>query len=100
MWLNSDGIRDVAMTWNETHESPIYESTFTFVPLKSVVAVEVREGQDMGRRVGMGMTGNKVVILMHLGQDSALYWIANTPQEMEDLDQFFTSVLSVCLYAS
>ena len=102
VWLNPDGIRDVAMTWDEEvlTDTPDYETSFTFVSLKNVVAFDVREGSDIGRRAGINVPGDKLVLVTNSTRQSYLYWIANTPQEVEDLDRFLTSVLSAYLYAS
>ena len=126
VWLNSDGIRDITMVYQqdmsdasaeveeslvdeedegndeeegdiEDLEEVVTESMFNFMPLRSINSIEVREGQHIAFRMGIGATGNKLVHLIPnvgAGNIGHLYWVADSPSETEELERFLTSVLS------
>jgi hypothetical protein len=123
VWLNSDGIRDITMIHQQgiledsgeeelgsdeadgegasideegSYEVPT-ESMFNFMPLRSINSVEVREGQHIAFRMGIGASGNKLVHLIPnvgAGNIGHLYWVADSPSEAEELEHFLNSVLS------
>ena len=76
------------------------ESMFNFMPLRSINSVEVREGQHVALRMGIGASGNKLVHLIPnvgAGNIGHLYWVADSPSEAAELEHFLTSVLSAYL---
>jgi hypothetical protein len=81
----------------EDLEEVVTESMFNFMPLRSINSIEVREGQHIAFRMGIGATGNKLVHLIPnvgAGNIGHLYWVADSPSETEELERFLTSVLS------
>ena len=118
VWLNSDGIRDIALVQlpavheeihepdNEEEEIRIgqneeaegflsYESMFNFLPLRSISTIEVREGPNIAIQMGLRVSGNKLVhVIPNTAGLGQLFWVADSPSENEDLDRFAKSVLS------
>lgn len=128
VWLNSDGIRDVAMVimpvpseqlWDADDEDEeeyhdegedddddgdyqdlieYREAMFNFVPLKSIASFEVREGNGIARQYGLAVSGDKLVNVILNTSVGHLYWVANSGDEIEHLDRFFQSVLTAYLH--
>lgn len=87
--------------YEESHPEDTYhaptESMFNFMPLRSINSIEVREGQHVAFRMGIGATGDKLVHLIPnvgAGNIGHLYWVADSPSEAAELEHFLNSVLS------
>ena len=100
VWLNADGIRDVGMIRYTARagEPPVWEASFTFVPLKRIASIEVREGEHIARRAAFPASGNKMALVTLTASQGHLYWVANLEEEAEKLSKFVTDVLSAYLY--
>ena len=121
VWINSDGIRDITLVGPLPFEPPSsnvgeneeddqessaerdednahgipWESMFNFIPLRSISSIEVREAPDIARKMGLQVTGHKLVhIIPNSASAGHLYWIATSPREAQDLDRFVKAVLS------
>ena len=101
VWLNGDGIRDVGMIEYVPHggDSPIREAAFSFVPLKSIGSIEIREGSNIARRFALPYSGTKIALVTLTAPQGHLYWVANLEDEEERLSTFVTSVLCAYLHA-
>lgn len=87
VWLNSDGIRDIAL------HMPSGESTFSFVPLKSIVTVETRDKKDVAREI-LNVAGDYVVHVIITGKlgGGDIWWVAESEESKQRLNSFLTSV--------
>lgn len=86
VWLNRDGIRDITLVLSTQ------ESMFNFLPLTSIVAFEIREADNAPEFYSLGVKGNYVAHVIHPGRRGHLYWVANTPEETDQLRSFVTAV--------
>ena len=100
VWLNADGVRDVGMIRYVDREdvSPVWETSFSFVPLKRIASVEVREGENVALRVAFPASGDKMALVTLTASQGHLYWVANLEEEATRLSKFVTSILSAYLY--
>ena len=95
VWLCPDGIRDI--TWYPTSN----ESTFNFLPLSSIMTVEVREGDGVAKVLGYNVNGDFVVRVFHTAiREVTLVWVAETEEQKRDLRAFLPSVLTAYLNIS
>ena len=119
VWLNSDGIRDVTLIRrsddaeepqanSDSEESAEYEpgrenppeSMFNFLPLRNISAIEVRGGHDIAQQMGLGVNGDKLVhVIPNSGGSGHLYWVAESPSEVEGLNRFLKSVFSAYVHS-
>ena len=103
VWINGDGIRDIGMIRypaSSEDATPFFEAALTFVPLRSIASVDVREGQDIARRARFPASGNKMALVTLTAPRGHLYWIANLQSETEKLSGFVSSVLSALVNVS
>lgn len=78
------------------------ESMFNFILLRNISSIEVREGDNIAFRMGIGASGSKLVHVIPnggTGNIGHLYWVADSPTEGDELEHFLTSVLSAYLYS-
>ena len=115
IWLNSDGIRDVTLVHSFDHAEETQansdsdesgresssESMFNFLPLRNISTIEVREGPNIAQRMGLSVNGDKLVhVIPNSGGGAGhLYWVAESPSEVEGLDRFLKSVFSAYLHS-
>lgn len=88
VWLNKDGIRDIA--WSPANS----ECMFNYIPLRSIVTFEVREKKD----IVLGLLGVKGDYTAHVIPQSAesgqLWWVAESEESKQRLRAFLSSVLT------
>ncbi len=97
VWINDDGVRDIALLVPaDTSELGSYgESMFNFLPFSSIVAVEVRERPNIALEMGLPVPGDKLVqVITKTAPIGTLWWIANSTNELTELDIFLQSVYS------
>lgn len=87
VWLNSDGIRDIVL------HTPSNESMFNFVPLKSIVTIEVRDKENIAEQL-LNVTGDYVihVIVTGIRAGGDIWWVAENDESKQKLSSFLTSV--------
>lgn len=93
VWLCSDGIRDI--TWFSGSNSSI----FNFLPLQSIGAVEIREGNDIARGFGYPVNGDFIVRLFPESM-GRVAWAAETEEQKRDLRVFLSNVFTLIQNAS
>ena len=105
VWLNEDGIRDVAYIPHRAREQALEdegqeqqpnttESMFNYLPVQNVVSMEMRERIGIARTMGPGIMGNLMVqVFIASSPGGQMFWVAHTPEEEQQLRQFFGSVL-------
>lgn len=71
-----------------------FESMFNFIPLRNIVTFEEREAPEVAYQYGLGVSGNRIVQVVVNANQGNLYWVANTQEENETLNAFFTDVLT------
>lgn len=87
VWLNEDGIRDI--TWlPDTNES-----MFNFLRLKNIATFEIRESEGVTSSLRLGVEGHLVVHVVVPAQHGQIYWVANTENEVRELQTFLKAVL-------
>jgi len=86
VWLNSDGIRDITL---DTLSS---ESMFNFVPLKSILTIEVRQQENIAKQL-LKVEGSYVVHVIVTGTGGDVWWVAENEESRRRLNSFLTSVL-------
>lgn len=86
VWLNFDGIRDITL------HTPSRESMFNFVPLKSIVTVEIRDQENIAKQL-LDVEGNYAVHVIITGTRGDIWWVAENEESKQQLNSFLTSVL-------
>lgn len=94
VWLCLDGIRDI--TWLPQ----LNHSIFNFLPLPSIVTIEVREGAGIAKALGYDVNGDFIVRVFHTMKEATLGWIAETTKQKRDLRAFLSNVFTSYLNAS
>jgi len=93
VWLSPSGIRDI--TWFPT----LNQSTFNFLPLRSIAALEVREGPDIAKRFGFPVKGNLLIRVFCVANSGHLVWASDTEQQQRDLRAFVHQVFTAYVTA-
>ena len=95
VWLNNDGIRDIAMLLDDKG-APAEPANWTFVKKSAISGFQVREGKDVVNTYDLHVTGTTLVHVIATGSINLcnLFWIANTPEETNQLQRFLRSVLT------
>jgi hypothetical protein len=88
VWLNSDGIRDIA--WSRTSN----ETMFNYIPLKNILTFEIREMLNIAIK-RPGVVGNYLVRVIQSGGSGDLWWVAENEESMQRLRDFLASVLTI-----
>lgn len=92
VWLCLDGIRDI--TW---FPSP-NQSIFNFLPLSSIITVEVRESANVARVLGYDVKGDLAVQVFNAAtKETTLVWVAATKTQKRNLRAFLSNVLTAYL---
>ena len=95
VWLCLDGIRDI--TWLPQSN----QSIFNFLPLSSIVTIEVRETAGIAKALGYDVNGDFVVRVFHTAiKEATLAWVAETTKQKRDLRAFLSNVCTSYLNAS
>jgi|GEM_PF-5373654 len=94
IWLNGDGIRDITFLPKNEEEPEPAQAMFNFVPLTSIVTLEVREAPNIAQLL-IGVDGDIIVqVIVPSSPIGQLYWVALGQQETAELKRFLTAVLS------
>jgi hypothetical protein len=88
VWLTPLGIYDIS--W---FPDPA-QSAFNYVPLRNVLAFEVRKMKNVAQYVGHKVKGNVLVIAYCQPHSPNLLWIAETQKQTNELESFFLHVFT------
>ena len=87
VWLSPNSIRDI--TW-----FPSGLAVFSFLPLRSIAAIEVRESPDIAKLYGYTVTGNLMIRVFCTTDSGDLVWVAATKQHAQKLRAFAQQVFT------
>lgn len=93
VWLSPSGIRDI--TWFPKSN----QSSFNFLPLRSIVALEVRRGPDIAKLCGYPVKGNLIIRVFCVTNQGNLAWVPDTKKQERDLRAFAYRVFTAYVTA-
>ena len=88
VWLNADGIRDIAFV--KEHG----ESMFNFVPIRKIATIETRQGENISGAFGLGVEGSYMIHVIVTARLGNLYWIGESPDSIARLRKFSHAVFA------
>ena len=93
VWLNNDGIRDI------TYLPTTGESMFNFIRLDNIATFELREGENVAAKLGIGVSGILVVLVLPRAPRGETFWVTSTEEEAQALRRFYAAVLQAYVAA-
>lgn len=94
VWLSHSSIRDIV--WFPSSN----QVAFSFLPLRNVKSIEVREAPDLSSRLGFPVKGDLVIRLFCTNPLGNLAWVANTEEQTNDLLAFAQQVFTAYTVAT
>ena len=88
VWLSQHGLADI--TWFPGSQT----GTFNYLPLSSIVDVEIRQGPNQAVQMGLSVSGDLVVAIRASSKPAGLVWVASDDrQNIAELRDFIGQVL-------
>jgi len=102
IWLNSDGIRDIVWLPSKSEEGAAGDSTesmFNFIPLRSVVTLELREAAHITKAIGLLVDADLVVsVILASSPVGQTFWVSSSaerPQFRAFLKAVLTAMIAI-----